>query len=82
MNNDWIDNAFDKAKVSDGSEIDAFFENLPKLLTAFEQSMGKDESLHVMRVLVVDKVTAKFVALCYGAGMVDARMKMLDKPAD
>ena len=32
----WIDNAFDKAKVSDGSEIDIFFNNLPKLLTAFE----------------------------------------------
>lgn len=78
----WIDNAFDKAKVSDGSEIDMFFNNLPKLLTAFEQSMGKDEATHVVQVLLMDKVTAKFVALCFGAGMVEARMKMLQNPAE
>lgn len=78
----WIDNAFNKAKVSDGSEIDMFFDNLPKLLTAFEQSMGKEESVHIVQTLLTDKTMAKFVALAFGAGMVEARMKMLQNPAE
>lgn len=78
----WIDNAFNKAKVSDGSEIDVFFNNLPKLLTAFEKSMGKDEADHVIRSILTDKIVAKFMALCFGAGMVEARMKMLQDSTD
>ena len=44
--------------------------------------MGKDEATHVVQVLLMDKVTAKFVALCFGAGMVEARMKMLQNPGE
>lgn len=74
----WVDDAFKKAMISDGREIDYFFEKLPNLLTAFEAAIGKEEALHVMRLMITDKTAGKFIALAFGAGMVEGRV-MLQK---
>ena len=77
----WVDDAFEKAKISNGLEIDCFFENLPKIMLAFEKTMGKDEAMHVMRLMITDKTAVNFIALAFGAGMVEGRA-MLQKSAE
>lgn len=76
-----VDDAFKKAMISDGREIDYFFEKLPNLLTAFEAAIGKEEALHIMRLMITDKTAGKFIALAFGAGMVEGRA-MLQKSAE
>ncbi len=77
----WVDDAFKKAMISDGSEIDTFFEKLPNLLAAFEKAIGKEEAVHVMQLMIIDKTAGKFIALAFGAGMVEGRA-MLQKTAE
>lgn len=77
----WVDDAFKKAMISNGSEIDCFYKNLPKIMFAFEKTMGKDEAMHVIELMITDKTAAKFIALAFGAGMVEGRA-MLQKSAE
>lgn len=82
MNSKWIDDAFKSARLHNGEEIDTFFNELPTLLAAYEKAISAKAAKHVAMLMVSDKDMARFVGLCFGAGMVCGRRDVLQNSPD